>query len=146
MFGEGEIQRRREPEAAFEIGEARSPRRVEPEGDKLVRLRIGKRLEQDTVDDAEDSGVGADADGERQQDCDGESGRLAKAAKSELEIGEKRFKCAPLPLFAAALLNESDVAEFATGGLLGLFAGNAFGLEFVGALLDVLLNGDVDVG
>jgi hypothetical protein len=41
------------------------------EHDQLIRLRIRQRLQQHAVDDAEDGGVGADAD---RQGQDGDSG------------------------------------------------------------------------
>ena len=105
VLGEGDVHGWGKVKALFEIREPRSSGRTHPQRDELVRLWVGKRLEKYRIDHAEDGGVGADADGEGEQDGDGESGGFAETAKSELEIGEERFKRAPLPLFAAALLD-----------------------------------------
>jgi len=52
------------------------------EDDQLVRLRVRQRLQQHAVDDAEDGGVGADADCQG-QDRDGrEHGELQQPAEN----------------------------------------------------------------
>ena len=50
-----------------------------------------------------------------------------------------------MPCFAAVLLDEGYVAEFAAGGLLGLRARHSLFDQFVGAFLDVLLDGDGEI-
>ena len=142
---EGEVHGRRELQAGGKIGEAAGAGRVKPEGDELVGVGIRKRAQQDAVDDAEDDGIGADADGEGEQNGDGESGGFAQAAEDELEIGEERLDAGPLPGFAAALLDEGGVAEGAAGGLFGLRARHAFFHEFVDLFRDVFLDGDGEV-
>ena len=45
-----------------------------PDHDELLRVGVRQRAKQDGVDDGEDGGVGADAEGER-EDGDGGEGR-----------------------------------------------------------------------
>src|SRR5271170_6263710 len=45
---------------------------------ELAGIGEGQSLQQDGVDDAEDGGVGADAEGEREDSDDGEAGRFAQ--------------------------------------------------------------------
>jgi len=47
---------------------------------QLVRLREGQRLQQQCVDEGEDRGVGADAEGERDDRDQGEDRRLDERA------------------------------------------------------------------
>ncbi len=49
------------------------------EGDELVGARVGQRLQEDALDDAEDRGIGADADGEGQGGHGGETGHSGEA-------------------------------------------------------------------
>jgi hypothetical protein len=65
----GEVHRRRDVDGA--VLESDSGRRV-PHPDQFLRLRIRQRLDQDAIDDAEDRGVGADADGQGQEGGRGE--------------------------------------------------------------------------
>jgi hypothetical protein len=67
---------------------------------------------------------------------------LRKTAESELPVGEELLSAAPLPGFAAALGGLGDAAELPAGALRGGFAGESFVDEFVGALLDMLFDGD----
>ncbi len=60
----GEVHRRRDVD--FAVLESHSRRRM-PHPDQFLRLRIRQRFDQDAIDDAEDRGVGADADGQGQQ-------------------------------------------------------------------------------
>jgi hypothetical protein len=141
----GEIHGRRQLEAAREAGESAGAGSVEPEGDKAVGFGIRQRAQQNAIDDAEDGGVGADADGEGEQDGNGESRSLAETAKGEAKIGDQGFERRPLPDFAAALLQEGGVAEFAARLLLGLLARHAVFHQFFSALGDVFLDGDGEV-
>ena len=50
------------------------------QGDDAVGVVVAEGLEQDVVDDGEDGGVEADADGERGDDGEGEGGAEAEAA------------------------------------------------------------------
>ena len=60
-----------------------------PDDDEPVRIRIGKRLEHQRVEDREDRGVGADADGEREERRGGERPAADEATNREAEIGEE---------------------------------------------------------
>ena len=72
-----EPERRRSPETAASPG---APGALCQIRDDLVRVRIGQRLQQNAVDDGEDGGVGADADGEREERDGGEERPRAGAA------------------------------------------------------------------
>lgn len=67
-------------------------------------------------------------------------------AEGESDVGQDAFESGPLPLLAAALLHQGNVAELAAGLLAGLRGRHALGDEFVGALVDVLLDGDGKIG
>jgi hypothetical protein len=56
------------------------------EVNESLRLRVGKRPEEDVVDDAEDGAVGADPEREGEHRNDGEAGRFAQLAESEAEV------------------------------------------------------------
>ena len=85
--------------------------------DEAVGVLEGKRMQDDGVDDAEDRGVGSDAQRQCEYGDNGECGILAECAKSEADvlkqIVEERCDGA---LVAHGLLDERDVAEFATRG------------------------------
>jgi hypothetical protein len=61
-----------------------------PEAHQLIRLRIRQRLEQHRVDHAEDRGVGADAQRERQHGHDGERRAPPEPAQRESKIPPER--------------------------------------------------------
>jgi hypothetical protein len=52
----------------------------------LLGVRHGKRAIESGVEDAEDGGVGADAEGEREDDDREEAGAFAEVTERELEI------------------------------------------------------------
>ena len=60
--------------------------RLERERDQPVRLRIGERLEENVVNDAEDRGIGADAEGEGERGDEREARRPRQAAEGEAEV------------------------------------------------------------
>ena len=53
--------------------------------DEFARLRVGQGFEEDGVDDAEDGGVGADAEGEEQDDERAEQRMRAQPAEGGQE-------------------------------------------------------------
>ena len=61
-------------------------------GDKkeLLGILIGKRLEEDGVDDAENGGIGADAEGQREDGYESEAGILLQHAEREFQILKER--------------------------------------------------------
>ena len=54
--------------------------------EKLLCSWVGKRLQEHGVNDAENGGVGADAESECEDGNDGEAGRLAEHANGEAEV------------------------------------------------------------
>ena len=112
---------------------------------QLLRLRIRKRPDQHAVEHAEDRCIGADADGQREDDGDREPWRPREPAAYMLQIHQQRFESLPLPHFAAALLKERHIAEFAARGSFGFLARHALFHQFVDPLVDVFLDGDGDV-
>ena len=128
-----------------EVGKTRSTGSIQPERGESIGFGIRKRLEQDSIDHAEYRRVGADTDGEGEKNRDCKAWSFAQAAKSEAEIGEEGLECRPLPGFAAALPDESDIAQFAARGLLSQGPCHPLFFKFVGALVDVFLDRDVDV-
>ncbi len=58
----------------------------EENANDFFRLRVRQRLEQDAGDDTEDGAVGSDAQGESEDDDNGESGIAAKLAERVAEI------------------------------------------------------------
>jgi len=57
-----------------------------PHHDELVRRRIRQRGEQGGIDDAEDGGVGGNAQRKRQHGNGGEAGVLAEQSKTEARV------------------------------------------------------------
>ena len=57
-----------------------------PDADQLIGVGIGQRLQQYAVDHAEDDGIGADADRQRDERDGGEEGRARQSAENLLEL------------------------------------------------------------
>ena len=55
---------------------------------QLIWFRVRQGLQQQGVDEAEDGGVGADAESEGEDGDSGEAGRLEKLAEGVAEVGE----------------------------------------------------------
>ena len=91
------------------------------EQDELLRLLDGKIAEQDCVEKAEDGGVGADAEGEREQGDGGERRTAKQRAQAVGDILQKTFKPAPTPGEMTLLAEESGIAEGAMGDAAGFF-------------------------
>jgi hypothetical protein len=87
------------------------------ERQSLPKIGYGKRFQKYAADDADDRGVGADADCQREEHADGEARRLSQSAKSELHVGKNRLKPGPLPDLAAPFLEKGEVPKGAKGGL-----------------------------
>jgi hypothetical protein len=60
--------------------------------DQLGRFLHGKRMKKNSVDDGEDSGVGANTESEREYGNEGKTGALAEEARTAPEILQKSFK------------------------------------------------------
>jgi len=65
------------------------PGRAKPQDGQSVWRRVGKRLEQERVDDTEHRGVRSDADRERRDDDDGEACGSPEGTKSVADILQK---------------------------------------------------------
>ena len=92
---------------------------VEP--NEAVCIRERERAEDDGIDDAEDGGVGADAERECQDRDDGKGRIFAESAEGVAEIlGEVVEECGDWTLVARGVMDEGDVAEFAVGGFVGM--------------------------
>ena len=55
-------------------------------------MRVGKRLQQDGVDQAEDGGAGSDAERESENRDGSEAGIFAEHAESETDVLQKSFE------------------------------------------------------
>jgi hypothetical protein len=92
-----------------------------------VHVGKGDGVHQHAVDHAEDRHRCADAEGQRKDGGECEVGRAAEVAEGELEVGEKTFGAQSHPGFVTGLFNAGDVAEFAPGGVFGIFPAHTFG-------------------
>src|SRR6202012_1216547 len=62
---------------------------IDAEGGEAVGVLVGIGMEKDGVDDAEDGGGGADAEGEGEDCGEGETGGFAELAEGEAGVGEE---------------------------------------------------------
>ena len=70
-------------------GDAFVSLRVEEMNDReAIGVAIGEGIDEDGVDDGEDGGGGADAEGEREDGGGGEGGAFAEFAEGVAEVGE----------------------------------------------------------
>ena len=91
------------------------------EHDKLRGLLHGKIAEQDCIEEAEDGGVSADAEGEREQGDGGERGTAEQGAHAVGDILEEAFEPFPTPGEMSLLVNQCGIAEGAQGCEAGFF-------------------------
>ncbi len=80
--------------------------------DELLGMRIGKRIEQDTVDHRKERSVRADAERERQDGDRREAGAFAQRANGESNILRQFVKPSPAPLIPRDVLDQRHIAEF----------------------------------
>ena len=80
-----------------------SQRVVLLDGDKALGIGVGKRAQQHAVDDAEDGGVGADAERESEYGDDGESRRFSQHSQRVAKIAEEILEELHAALVAAFL-------------------------------------------
>jgi hypothetical protein len=64
---------------------------VVAEAIELLRITHGQLLQHHGVDEGEDGGVGADAEGEREDNDETEGGRFAKRAKGKADVASEVF-------------------------------------------------------
>ena len=87
--------------------------------DERLTIRVGQRLEQHAVDDAEDGRVGANAERHRHDDDHGETGIAAKGPDPVPHVLRDRFGDAREPRVPDVVLDPVHDAEGAHGGLAG---------------------------
>jgi hypothetical protein len=63
------------------------PRRALPDIDEAILVAVGQRPQQDAADDAEDGGVGADAQRERDDDGRRNTFRAQERSEGEAQVG-----------------------------------------------------------
>ena len=90
------------------------------EPDQPFGMRIFEGPQQHGVDDAEDGGIEADADRQRQHGDGGESGRAPQDAECEQQVLPELVDPGAAPDLAGLLLDQPDVAEFAQRGRPGV--------------------------
>ena len=95
-------------------------------------------LQDDGVDDAEDRGIRANAQRERQDAGQRERRRFAKLPEREANVGEHVLDGEEAPYLAPFLFHARDVAEGAPGGQSGILPGNPARHERIGLLVQVL--------
>src|ERR1700760_2823022 len=110
MVAEGEVHRGGKAQAIREVREPSRARGHEFERDYLFGIGIGKWLAQNAIEHTKDRGVGADADGQREQYGEGKTRGMAQPAKYHLQVvaeGSKRS----LPHLAAALFEQRFISK-----------------------------------
>ena len=113
------LWRRRVLEVRHRDAESRKPGLgvLRHHDDQLVRLRIGQRLQQHAVDDAEDRAVGTDPQSQREQSGQGSSGALRQGAQPETDIFPKTAQeKPPESVRTPGILSRSDRGRRGSGG------------------------------
>ncbi len=103
-----------------------------------IRIGDGERTEQQRVHDAEDGGVGADAQGKRRDGDGGEGGRAPQRAHGVAHVLRERLNQGPRPCVAHLRLDLLGAAELDARGPPGRPRFHAAG--------DVLVFEQVEVG
>jgi hypothetical protein len=116
------------------------------DGYEVLGLRIRERTEEDGVDDTENGGVGADAEGEGENGDGGESGIFAEYAEGKADVAGESFEEEAGALFANVFLGFFNGAESDVGAAFGFRAGKAGAFEVVGVAGDVGAEFFVKVG
>lgn len=90
-----------------------------------IGLVIGERPQQDTVDDREDRGVGADAERDAGHDDEAETAALADRARRVAHVLRQVIEGREAARFAAGFGRFGEVAEAAKRGVTGVVRGKA---------------------
>jgi hypothetical protein len=106
-------------------------------GHELIALREWERAQDNGVDGGEDSGVGADPEGEGEDDGGGEAGSFAEKAKGGTSIGARGFEQSGDVDLAELLGDLLAAAEVDTGLTVGLVRRHARGFVLTGESVDV---------
>ena len=91
----------------------------------MLRIFTGREREHYGVNQAEDGGIGADAERESEHDDDGEAGRKAQDAQTVADVLREALEPDDAPDFAGLFLHAGDIAEFAQGGVMRFFGRHA---------------------
>ncbi len=118
---------------------------VDVQVDHAHGVAIGIGIDEHSVDDAIDGGLGTYADGQGGNDGNGEKRRPGGLPPGEAEIGEGVLQPLPLPDFAAGLLDEGHIAELAACGQFGFAAAHALVHQLLGGFLEMFLYGDGEI-
>ena len=102
--------------------------------DELIGRGVGQWLEQNGVDDAEDGGVRADAEGEGENRNRGEAGILAHHAERVTRVGDESFEPEAAALLAAIFFYAFHCAELQRR-LASRFVGRHSSCDVCGGLL-----------
>ena len=118
----------------LEAGEGRAVGVAEAgiEDGEAVGVGVGERAQENGVDEAEDGGVGADADGQGKDGEGGEGGAATQLAEGVAEILGEGFEGGSGAAVADGLLDLLDAAAVGEGGAAGFVGRHAGGDAFVG--------------
>ena len=98
-------------------------------------MRIRQRIEQDRLDDGEERGGGADAEGHDEDGGEGEAGRAGEGADGVAEIAREVFEGRDAVLLPEIFVHAARGAELDAGAAVGFFrseaAGDVLGAFFV---------------
>ena len=91
-----------------------------PDGDQLIGRGIGQRPEERRIDDAEDRGVDADAEGQRRHSGGGEAWRLREEPQRIPQVLQQRLHAAEATAVANGFPRLFDTADRAPRLAMGL--------------------------
>ena len=109
----------------IEIAVAAAGRVEVRELDQFVGILSREHAKDDGVDEAEDGGVGADAERESEDGGGGEGWSFAEGAEGVANVLEERFEEGDAASVATFFLGAFEAAEFATGATEGFVARDA---------------------
>ena len=101
-------------------------------------MRVGQRAQQHGVYDAEDGGIGADAERQGQQDNGSVGGVLSQVAERESDVLRHHVDRAHAPRLATVVHDQGDAAEVLTGRVARRVGGHPSGDERLGLHLQVV--------
>ena len=101
-------------------------------------MRVGQRAQQHGVDDAEDRGIGADAERQGQQDDGGVGRVLSQVAERESDVLRHHVDRAHAPRLATVVLDQGDAAEVLTGRVARRVGRHPAGDERLGLELEMV--------
>jgi hypothetical protein len=118
---------------------------------ELVGLGDGEAIEENTLGEGEDDGVGSDAESERGDGNGGEAGAAAQHARGIAEVGAKlvyetKAKETEAERAADVLFVGFDGTELDVGAAEGFGGGETGALKVIGAQLDVGAEFGFDAG